>query len=324
MEDYKRDSHEARCNGLRNRKACLIENHKYVFADNVEKQDGPFYCPECYSEAIVRKCIEKDDHFAHKAKLSPVATSKDQKLHNLCRDSICSYLKEKFPDGKWEIERPIKANETKGTKERIPDISGRIGITPIAIEVQKTAYTINRIAEKTEDYNKLGISVLWVVPLYEELGEAAFRPRLYEKYLHCMYYGRIYYWTPLNTKMLIPIHYSPTKRYIEVSSFFDVDLKEEVSFGGYYQTYKTLKTPDFGELLDISTMFKSHYRNSFIPREEKKAIPNCILYMDKLERWWPKDEHRDIDNQKEIFRKPFNQDVISTDYYDDYDNYDEI
>ena len=135
---FSKDSKSARCDGLVSGRAISVRTNKRVHCDNVTKEDGPFYCPKCMSPAIVRKCSEKEDHFAHKPRLSPVLTTKDQSLHTECKNSICKYLSEKHPEGKWEVERPINGNLEKGTKTIIPDISGRINNIPIAIEVQKS------------------------------------------------------------------------------------------------------------------------------------------------------------------------------------------
>ena len=149
MIPYQGDSAEARCNGLKSGYAVSEKTGKKVYCAYVTKKDGPFYCPKCNSTAIVRKCSEKEDHFAHKPRLSPVLAMKDQSLHTECKNAICKYLSTQFPDGNWKVERPIEAKEKLGTKEIIPDISGRINSIPIAIEIQKTAYTPIKIKEKT-------------------------------------------------------------------------------------------------------------------------------------------------------------------------------
>ena len=68
----------------------VIDN-KRVHASEVTKKDGPFYCPDTYEELIVRKCIEKTDHFAYKARMSPVA-SKESGLHKDCKDELLEAL----------------------------------------------------------------------------------------------------------------------------------------------------------------------------------------------------------------------------------------
>ncbi len=298
-------------------------NNKEISVKDVTKIDGHFYCSSCLSGVIVRKCTEKIDHFAHNARLSPTITSKDHKLHNKCRDEICEYLKVKYPQGNWKTERAIPKNEKAGRKKDIiPDISGRFGYkktgVPVAIEIQKSSYTLDKIFNKTVEYSKLNIYVIWIVPLNKELGNEPFRPRLYEKYLHSMYYGRTYYWTPNISPKLIPIHYSPTKRWIEKTMFYDIDLGEEVSFGGYYLTYRTLKIPNYGKECFIDTDLKTSKRKGFTPKNKKKIIPTSLILMDKQQKWWSSDEYRNIEKQKAIEKK--NEFLGEYEYFDDYDD----
>ena len=77
------DVNESRCPGLVAGYALRKEDNQKVEATSVTKSDGPFYCAKCGSEAIVRKCSEKEDHFAHKAAKTPIATKKDKRLHEV-------------------------------------------------------------------------------------------------------------------------------------------------------------------------------------------------------------------------------------------------
>jgi competence protein CoiA len=296
-------------------------DNSVVFADYVKKENGPFYCPECLSEAIVRLCSEKKNHFAHKSRQSPIILSKDQKLHNQCRDEICVELKNVFPDGKWETERTIPVNKNKGTKERIPDISGRINGKPIAIEIQFSAYTINRIYDKTVDYAKLGIAVLWIVPLREDLGNEPFRPRLFEKYLHSLYFGKLFYYTVGSKTKLNSVHFSPAKRWIKENEWYEEDATHRVE-GGFYLTYKTVKIPNYGETVDLTTDFFVIENNGYTPKNAKKEIPKCSVFSTKQKKWWNKNEYRDLKNQVEVIKqKKLFPEYNPEDDYDDYDNH---
>lgn len=135
-KEVDKDIHSSRCSGLAGQKACRKLDNKIVYANYVTKSDGPFYCPVCLSDVIIRKCTEKVDHFAHNARQSPIIGKKDRLLHEQCQNEILEYLQKSFPSGKWEKERPIPKNEIYDLKEVIPDISGRIDELPIAIEVQ--------------------------------------------------------------------------------------------------------------------------------------------------------------------------------------------
>lgn len=321
IDSYYNDSLKARCDGLRSGYAISEKTGKKVYCAYVTKRDGPFYCSKCNSTAIVRKCSEKEDHFAHKPRLSPVLTKKDQSLHTECKNAICNYLSRQFPDGRWAVERTIEAKEKLGTKEIIPDISGIINNIPVVIEVQKTAYTLSKIREKTETYNKLKVYVLWIIPLKEELGDDEFRPRLYEKYLHAMYFGRTYYWVPTKPNWLLPVHYSYSCRYIPPTSFYDED-GEEKSFGGYSLPYKTIKRPNNIGYIDIATELKSVKRHSFINKKWAEEIPECKIMMDTKEKWWPENEKEEIMHTMENSHYQ-HEDFDTEEWYDSYDYYGE-
>ncbi|MCK9426720.1 MAG: competence protein CoiA [Ignavibacteriaceae bacterium] len=323
QDEQKKDSRLARCLGLLGGTAHLKISNKKVFADDVVKTDGPFYCPVCLSEVVVRKCTEKIDHFAHHARLSPVITYKDKELHDRCSNQILEYLQKLFPDGKWERERVIPANRDKLLKKIIPDISGRINNIPIAIEVQASSYTINRISTKVIEYQKRNpkVAVLYVVPLTKQLGDEPFRPRLYEKYLHSMFGGKVYYWTINNGSSLQPVHYSPVKRWIEETTWFDTELEEERTEGGFWLTYRTIKTPNYGQCVDIAKDFIKKDRKYFEPKNVKKSIPECTVYKDNLQDWWDKNEYKNLSKQLDIFNNAPKPDFIE--HYKFLDEYDD-
>jgi hypothetical protein len=281
--------------------ALNVKTHKAFSACNATKRDGPFYCKACLSDVVIRKCTEKRDHFAHKARLSPVVKNGESELHGDCKRTLCELLAKRFPEGKWETERTIPKNDALGVPELRPDISGRINDTRIAIEVQASSLTVNKIVARTEAYSKRNISLLWVVPLTEELGDRPFRPRQYERYLHSIYYGRVYYWWDGLALSLMPIHFGVAKRYIEYAEWHENG--ELVQVGGYEKPYKIVKTPIYGQRLDIVDNFTSQTRPGFTPDNERKAVPPCFIWMDKLNSWWLTDEQPADNNYPDVLQQ---------------------
>ena len=145
--------------------ANMLKNHKRIHASEAIKSDGPFYCPDSYEELVVRKCVEKIDHFAYKARLSPTA-NKESSLHFDCKTEICNALKIAFPEGNWEVERDIAENKEKGFKKVRPDISGRFGTTKsdpaVIVEVQASTLSIKTILTRIEEYTKRKANILWI------------------------------------------------------------------------------------------------------------------------------------------------------------------
>lgn len=323
---YDIDAKDARCSGLIGRKALKKSDNTIVFAKSVTKDNGPYYCPECLSEAIVRKCYDKEDHFAHKARMSKILTSKDQELHTKCTDDILEHVKAAFPQHNWLKEFTIPASEAHGTKEMRPDLCGRISDKErVVIEIQKSTYSINKIIEKTVEYAKRGLYVLWLVPLLKELGDEPFRPRLMEKFFHSLYYGRIYYYHYKSPGVIIPVHLSPVKRYIEGKSWFNEHGEEQYG-GDYYLTYRTLKMPNYGKFLMLEKDFYPKDRKAYSNTGKAKSIPECKIVQDNHQSWWSTDEFKDVDTQFEKVRNMLPQlaeysmeDEFDSEIYEDED-----
>lgn len=279
-----REAEEVGCRGLLGRVAKNIHTGIEWGASAAQKGDGPFICSNCLSDAVLKKCTEKLDHFAHKSRLSPVLGVKDMTLHNACTREICNLLAQRFPEGKWAVERLIPEDPQRKIPKLVPDISGRMGEQRVAIEVQVSSLTLPRIVQRTRDYARRRIALIWIVPLYEPLGTAPFRPRLYERYLHSIYFGRTYYWWQGLGLTVKPVHYGTAKRHIDFREWIENGLQE--SAGGFDQPYKTIKTPVYGGDLNICENFRAASRAAFTPENERKKVPPSLIWRDNLPEWW--------------------------------------
>lgn len=264
--------------------AKISATNKYIHANDAKKSDGPFYCPDTCEELIIRKCLDKRDHFAYRGRLSSVYGSGESKLHYDCKTEICNELQKAFPEGNWKVERPIPENKEKKIGRLVPDISGRINGKPIVIEVQASSLTLPKILKRVNGYNARNVSILWIIPLKEVLGTENFRPRQYERYLHSMYYGKVFYWLKGNGSLVQPIHFDNSDRWIEESHWFEEDGTER-SEGGYYKTYRTIVKPNYGKQVDIKD-FICYEREEFTPENEDKSVPKCLIFKDRLDNWW--------------------------------------
>jgi competence protein CoiA len=301
--EQRRQAQEAGCFGLLGGSAFSAGLKKDVWAEDSSHEDGPFICRGCLADAVLRICTEKRDHFAHHSRMSPAIVSGETELHKGCLQEICDALKARFPEGKWDVNREIPANKEKGLDKVVPDVSGRIGDKRLVIEAQASFLSIPQIIKRSEVYAKRGIPILWIVPLKEDLGDKPFRPRLYERYLHTMYFGRVYYWRPGFGTQLLPVHYGIAEREIPFSSWYDKDAEEERNAGGYDKPYKTIKRPVPADRIDIATNFYPLSRPEFRPWNERKTVPPLLIWKDKLADWWDKSED-------EAFRKKFKEDNL--------------
>lgn len=289
----KSDVYDSRCHGLVGGVALLADLKTAVTAAYVQKTDGPFYCRTCLSEAIVRKCSDKEDHFAHKALVTPTGLNKDTVFHHRVRDELFAILKERYPSGNWKTEVKI-ADDALGTF--IPDIAGYFGergkeFPAVAVEVQLSPYSPSYIKKKTDFYAKKNIHVLWIVPLIKPLENAVFRPRRYELYLHSLYMGYVFYYEPDKAGVLKPVHYGPAMRYIEPRSFFDENAEEQY-VGDFYLKYKTLKEPKCGDELFIADAIAkvcSAWQN---PNNGRLSVPERKIMATPQTRWWEKNEDK--------------------------------
>lgn len=293
---FGRDAYEVGCYGLAAGIAITTNAGQRVRASDVTRANGPFHCADCFTDAVVRKCAEKIDHFAHKARLSPVIARGESELHVNCKKELCNALSSRLPNGKWAYERPIPPNKNRMTPQLVPDVSGYIGDQRVVIEIQASSLTIPKIVKRAVDYHKWKCPILWIVPLTEELGSQDFRPRLYERYLHSIYFGRTYYWVPGDGLSLFPVHYGVAYRYIAESQLYE-STGDVHQAGGYHKPYKIVKKPIYGERVDLIDDFQLDVRNEFTPWNERKAVPQLTIWRDKLPVWWDQTEQKDFEHR---------------------------
>ena len=82
------------------------------------------------------------------------------------------------------LERPLGTNRA--------DVSEEINGVPVAIEVQISSFSLETIAQRTVEYARKGIFVLWLLQWTPKLDAKRYTPRLWEKWIHSAYFGRVY------------------------------------------------------------------------------------------------------------------------------------
>ncbi len=284
-----RDAREVGCAALLEGFAIHRSNGQRVHATSVSRDDGPFLCPGCLSDVIHRRPWKMRDHFAHHARLSPLDTSRESWLHYECKRRIYEDLRSSCPGSEWFCDtKKIRGNRETRRKARKPDIEGAIKGRRVVIEVQKSALGIRSLIARTRDYSELGIAVLWVVPLTREIGEEIFRPRLIERYLHAMYFGRVYYWLPGMGGEVLPVHFAAATRSVTFRSNENGYWEEAGSFD---KPYKIIRRPrPYRGTLPIHRAFRMRDREEFMPWGETRPVPRARLWMDTVRRWWPDDD----------------------------------
>lgn len=269
-----REAHDVGCFGLVGGEAIQMKTGVRIAAHIAQRSDGPFACPRCWTKAIVHKDRGggRIDHFAHNAPLTPLIPHGESEIHRVAKNEICDALKALAPDGKWEVERRIQKNEKRETPDLVPDISGYLGKQPLVIEVQWSTLSLATILKRSKAYFRWRTPVLWILPLREDFtGE--FRPRSFERYLHSMYFGRVYYWRQGDGLRVTPTHYVPVQRWIDTREW--TDAEGEQSGGGFQKMLRVVKTAHTTAPIDITRDFFAEERNEFRPWNEKRIVHAC-------------------------------------------------
>lgn len=256
---------EQACEGLREGRALRAATGELVTSSSAAGENGRLVCPACFADVVARRCVDRRDHFAHAARPAPAAAGGESELHRACKAQLCAALAISHPAGRWAIERPIPSRPDDGLPRLVPDLSGRFGAVRVAVEVQASALGLPSILRKTQAYTRRGIHVLWVIPVAEAPDAVHIRPRLYERFLHSMYFGRAYYWWPGLQGKVVPIHHGAAR---------------------HAGRFKTIKTPMAAPAADVGQDFWPLLRAAFTPQNERKAVPACRLWIDGNRPWW--------------------------------------
>lgn len=162
-----------------------------VYAWDVGKEDGPFFCPECPGEMILKQGYLKTDHFAHRVTAGCTYGTGESEAHRQAKYEIYQALQHHPEVTKLQLERRL---ETPLGNVR-PDVSFCLANKHyIAIEVQLSKLSPDDIASRTQRYKAKKVHVLWMPPYYTDLEAESYSPKAWEWYLHTLYYGRVYYW----------------------------------------------------------------------------------------------------------------------------------
>ncbi len=240
-----------------------------VIARDVDSSDGPFTCPVCKGEVYVKKGRIKIHHFAHKANPECKYGQGESALHMAAKqeiyDCLCklSWIQCEMEKIWGDVRSDVYAyNKRTGEK--------------FAIEVQISNLSLDEIIYRTECYQRLGVYVLWLPVLSEHYslltGKEIHRPRIWEKWLHALYFGRVYYWKA--GLEIVPVHFLEVKKYVEANEYG----------GGYYKTMKIEKRVDYGPHAWFPHYFSSMNRRAL--DVEKIFVPKSSIAIDKHPIWW--------------------------------------
>lgn len=168
-----------------------------VAAWEAKREDAPFVCFCCRQTVRLKKGEIKAPHFAHVPPVTCEYGTGESEAHRLCKMALYEKLSSDPGVRKCEMERDL------GTVR--PDVSAYINDVAVAIEVQLSNLSLAKIQYRTIEYARKGIYVLWL-PLYTpQLKRELYSPRPWERWLHAVYFGRVYYW--LEGLQIVPVHF---------------------------------------------------------------------------------------------------------------------
>ncbi|MGV3772118.1 MAG: competence protein CoiA [Verrucomicrobiales bacterium] len=248
--------------------ACRKSDGHTVEASLEFKRNGPFLCLNCHEAVILKTGANKVNHFAHINPLLCSYNRGESQEHRRCKTEISQALRHQLGVENVTLELPMGLVR--------PDVFAVIKGVPVAIEVQISSLSIERIMERTIAYHQKGIYVLWLLPWNSKLEANRYAPKPWEKWLHAAYFGRVYYW--VKGLEILPYCFEPVLKSIPAQTWYSkrgTVLKSK----GFTRRLKKVRTPIPGKVL--------HLVNDFAPRlrywweGEGVKVPDARLFMEK-------------------------------------------
>jgi competence protein CoiA len=152
-------------------------------------------------------------------------------------------------------------------------VSANINGVPVAIEVQISSLSVETIMQRTIEYFRQGIYVLWLLQWTPKLDATRYAPTVWEKWIHAAYFGRVYYW--IEGLTVASYSFEPSIRILSRKSWYSVDGKK-MTAGGYTLKSKRYRTAVRGEMLNLTTDFGPIQRGWW--KSEGIQVPDARLF----------------------------------------------
>jgi len=261
---------------------------------------APFTCPECAKEVILHKGLIRVHHFQHKPPVNCVYGIGETDVHYAAKLAIYDSIRAKGTASRVELEYRL----IPGVR---PDVYFEIRGNKVAVEIQKTAQTIEEMQRRTVAYDILNVHVAWVLPAgaptWINADDAVCRVQIWHEFLHASYFGRVYYWQ--HDRFVRAAHFGKCYREIPEGNWVE-DYEEEIGedlsgtywyqeehdgadYGGGRRPLKSQKTVTwYATELDLLSDFRPAKRTEFDCK--RYIVPACRLWIDTRKHWWVKDE----------------------------------
>ncbi len=217
---------------------CPEEN--FIDYEQVLNNKDNFICSACKKKVVfVNPETEIAKHFRHYKKSD--CDTEPETINHL---NMKKFILKKLNLTKENLEYPLGFAR--------PDIY--IPKERVAIEVQNSSLTLKKFKERTENYTKNDIYVLWIFD-YRLMNRS--KPPAFMKDAHKIYLGRVYIYVPKCEEFnshIKPVHFSSTGRIVEVPEFNEYG--KIISFDGYYKYYKREKNLSAGNWIKNFSILK--------------------------------------------------------------------
>lgn len=157
-----------------------------LLAGSSSRDQAPFLCPECKRPVSLRKGLVNLAHFSHKRFGICAYGRGETEAHRRCKSEIYEYLRRHPKVQGAELEKSF------GTVRA--DVFAYIRGTPVAIEVQISTLSPEKITYRTAEYTRKNIYVLWLLQWKPDLETTRYSPRRFERWVHAAYFGKAYFW----------------------------------------------------------------------------------------------------------------------------------
>ncbi len=241
-------------------------NGQIVTAYLESKHNAPFLCIDCNEEVLLKTGRFRTNHFAHANPIACKFATGESDVHRKCKMEIFEALRN-HPNVRG-------AALEKALGEVRPDVSAYINGIPVAIEVQVSSLSLETITRRTIEYARKGIYVLWLLQWSPALDASRYAPRLWERWIHAAYFGRVFYW--LGGLTVVSYHFDPSFKTVPINSWYSQDGKK-MTGGGYSQRLKRYRTAVRGITLNLIRDFGGKQRYWW--EGKGLRVPDARLFM---------------------------------------------
>ena len=236
------------------------------------KSNAPFVCLECNEEVLLKTGRRRVNHFAHANPIACRFAAGESHAHRRCKMEIYVALQREPGVRNAALERPLGLVR--------PDVFAHINGVPVAIEVQISSLSLETIQRRTIEYAWNGIYVLWLLQWTPALEARRYSPRLWEKWIHAAYFGRVYYW--LEGLNVASYHFDPNHKAVPKASWYS-EKGRKMTGGGYSRRSKRYRTAVRGRTFNLAADFVPRDRDWWeghgftIPAAKLFMVPHSLL-----------------------------------------------